>query len=64
MQKFEIIWKPLLGFWTTVIRKEEKKDELPKLVAYLSLLRWSQALRSDQKDFGNFLYQLSYISSY
>ena len=31
------------------IRKEKKKIKIPKIVAYLSLLRWSHTLRSDQK---------------
>ena len=29
-------------------KKEKKKINLPKIVAYLILLRWSHALRSDQ----------------
>ena len=29
--------------------KKKKKILIPKIVAYLSLLRWSHALRSDQK---------------
>ena len=29
-------------------RSKRKKDKLPKIVAYISLLRWSHALGSDQ----------------
>jgi hypothetical protein len=48
-------WNPMTipsGVLTTVVRRKEKrkqeKKNMQKILAYLSLLRWSHALHSDQ----------------
>ena len=41
--------KPFWDFTNGGENNKKKRINLPKLVAYLSLLRWSHALRSDQK---------------